>query len=56
MAYQSERPCIVSLDNLTEAASVGVNLALAEQQSFALTSPHDPGTTTGMYPPPPFEP
>ena len=55
MAYQSERPCIVSLENLTEAASVGVNLALGEQQ-FALISPEDPGTTTGMYPTPPFEP
>ena len=54
MAYQSERPCIVSLANLTEAAAVGVNLALAEQSTQAILA--DPGTTIGYAPPYPFEP
>ena len=55
MAYQSERPCIVSLDNLAEAAAVGVNLALVDQ---SLSATGLIGPTTGIYPmdPFPFEP
>ena len=49
MAYLSDRPCIVSLDNLTEAAAVGVNLALEEQQVYAVSSV-DIGTTMGYFP------
>jgi hypothetical protein len=47
MAYMSDRPCIVSLENLTEAASVGVNLALVDQ---SLSSTGIIGPTTGIYP------
>jgi hypothetical protein len=56
MAYMSDRPCIVSLENLTEAAAVGVNLALVEQQSTFAISAELPGSTIGYIPPNPFEP
>lgn len=55
MAYRSERPCIVSLDNLAEAAAAGVNLALEEQTLFAM-APELPGSTIGYIPPNPIEP
>ncbi|HEU0298578.1 MAG TPA: hypothetical protein VFR37_03970 [Longimicrobium sp.] len=50
MAYLSDRPCIVSLENLTEAAAVGVNLALVEQESVFAVSAELPGTTMGYFP------
>ena len=46
----TERPCIVSLENLTEAAAVGVNLALVDQQSAYAVSSVDIGTTMGYFP------
>ncbi|HEX2079860.1 MAG TPA: hypothetical protein VHG08_19240 [Longimicrobium sp.] len=49
MAYQSDRPRIVSLENLTEAAAVGVNLALEDQSVYAASS-GDIGTTMGYFP------
>lgn len=55
MAYRSDRPCIVSLENLTEAAAVGVNLALEEQTMYAISA-ELPGSTIGYYPPNPIEP
>jgi hypothetical protein len=51
MAYMYDRPCIVSLENLTEATAVGVNLALVEQQQSAFAiSGGDIGTTMGYFP------
>ena len=47
--YTPDRPCIVSLENLTEAAAVGVNLALGEQSTYAVSSV-DIGTTMGFFP------
>ena len=47
--YTPDRPCIVSLENLAEAAAVGVTLALEDQSVNAIIG--DPGTTTGMYAP-----
>jgi hypothetical protein len=47
--YTPDRPCIVSLENLTEAAALGVTLALEDQSVNAIIN--DPGTTTGMYAP-----
>ena len=52
--YTPDRPCIVSLENLAEAAAVGVNLALVDQ---SLSATGIIGPTTGIYPTePPFEP
>lgn len=47
--YTPDRPCIVSLENLVEAAAVGVTLALEDHSLNAVLD--DPGTTTGMYSP-----
>lgn len=48
MAYKFDRPCIVSLENLTEAAVVGVSLALEEQSVYSTST--DIGTTMGYFP------
>jgi hypothetical protein len=45
-------PTTVPLGSLAEAAAAGSELALQEQQAYAI-SPIDPGTTTGIIAPPP---
>lgn len=48
------RPSIVQLDQLSQAARLGADLALDERAALSSVSqPLLPGTTTGMYPPPP---
>lgn len=48
------KPSIVQLEQLSQAARLGADLALDERAALSSVSqPLLPGTTTGMYPPPP---
>jgi hypothetical protein len=48
------RPSIVQLDQLAQAARLSADLAVDERATLSSVSqPLLPGTTTGMYPPPP---